>query len=59
MAKVFISYSRNDSEQALTLAERLRAGGASVWLDTAALTASETWSAEIVTAINIQKQLSV
>ncbi len=52
MADIFISYSRRDSEQALSLAERLRAAGASVWIDTAALTAAETWSAEIVGAIN-------
>ncbi len=52
MADIFISYSRRDSEQALSLAERLRASGASVWIDTAALTAAETWSAEIVNAIN-------
>lgn len=52
MADIFISYSRRDSEAALALAERLRASGASVWIDTAALTAAETWSAEIVNAIN-------
>lgn len=52
MADIFISYSRRDSEQAIALAERLRASGASVWIDTAALAAAETWSAEIVTAIN-------
>jgi len=51
MADIFISYSRRDSEQALSLAERLRSYGASVWLDTASLAAAETWSAEIVTAI--------
>ncbi len=51
MADIFISYSRRDSEQALSLAERLRASGASVWMDTAALAAAETWSAEIVNAI--------
>lgn len=55
MADIFISYSRRDSEQALSLAERLRASGASVWIDTAALTAAETWSAEIVGAINTCK----
>ena len=51
MADIFISYSRRDSEQAIALAEWLRSAGASVWMDTAALAAAETWSAEIVTAI--------
>jgi TolB-like protein/Tfp pilus assembly protein PilF len=51
MADIFISYSRRDSEQATALADRLRATGAVVWMDTAALAAAETWSAEIVSAI--------
>lgn len=51
MADIFISYSRKDSETAATLADRLRSSGANVWVDTSALTASETWSAEIVNAI--------
>ena len=51
MANIFISYSRRNSEQALSLAERLRASGANVWMDTVALAAAETWSAEIVGAI--------
>lgn len=52
MADIFISYSRKDSDQAKALAERLRAAGADVWMDTAALAGAETWSAEIVSAIN-------
>src|SRR5579883_2298183 len=52
MADIFISYSRHDSEHALQLAERLRASGADVWMDSLALAAAETWSAEIVNAIN-------
>jgi adenylate cyclase len=51
LADIFISYSRRDSEQATALADRLRASGAVVWMDTAALAAAETWSAEIVSAI--------
>ncbi len=51
MADIFISYSRKDSQAALMLAEKLRAVGASVWMDSASLAAAETWSAEIVSAI--------
>lgn len=51
MNNIFISYSRKDSEAAISLAERLRSYGATVWMDTASLAAAETWSAEIVTAI--------
>ncbi|MDP4230575.1 MAG: FlgO family outer membrane protein [Bacteroidota bacterium] len=52
MSDIFISYSRHDSEQAKVLAGRLRAAGANVWMDSTTLTAAETWSAEIVGAIN-------
>lgn len=51
MADIFISYSRRDSEQALAIAGQLRGAGADVWMDTSSLTAAETWSAEIVSAI--------
>jgi TolB-like protein len=51
MNHIFISYSRKDAEMALSLADRLRSYGATVWMDTVSLGAAETWSAEIVTAI--------
>ncbi len=51
MADIFISYSRRDSEQALALAERLRAAGASVWIDQHGIEADTSWSKEIVAAI--------
>lgn len=51
MADIFISYSRRDSEQALSLAERLRAAGMSVWIDQHGIEADTSWSKEIVTAI--------
>ncbi|MEP7235910.1 MAG: TIR domain-containing protein, partial [Ignavibacteriota bacterium] len=51
MPDIFISYSRKNSEQAQSLALRLRASGSNVWMDTASLAAAETWSAAIVSAI--------
>jgi TolB-like protein len=48
---IFISYSRQDSVHALALADTLRGTDAQVWMDTSSLTAAETWSAEIVSAI--------
>jgi len=59
MADIFISYSHKDSEQAKALADRLRASGADVWMDTAALAGAETWSAEIVSAINSSRVVIV
>ena len=51
MSHIFLSYSRKDAEYASVFAERLRSHGATVWMDTAALAAAETWSGEIVHAI--------
>lgn len=51
MADIFISYSRRDSEQALSLAERLRASGMTVWIDQHGIEAATSWSKEIVSAI--------
>ena len=51
MPHIFLSYSRKDSDYALQFAGELRARGAKLWMDTASLTAAETWSAEIVSAI--------
>jgi tetratricopeptide (TPR) repeat protein len=59
MADIFILYSRKDSDETLLLAERLRAAGADVWMDTSALTASETWSTEIVNGIKNCKSFIV
>jgi adenylate cyclase len=52
MADVFLSYSRKDNNQALELAERLRAGGTSVWIDQHGIEGASSWSGEIVRAIN-------
>ncbi len=51
MPDVFISYSRKDSEQALQLAERLRASGMDVWIDQVGLELASSWSREIVESI--------
>lgn len=55
MADIFISYSRRDSEQALSLAERLRASGLTVWIDQHGIEAATSWSKEIVDAIESSK----
>jgi TolB-like protein len=55
MADIFISYSRKDSEQALSLAERLRASGMDVWIDQHGIEAATSWSKEIVDAIESSK----
>jgi TolB-like protein len=52
MSDIFISYSRKDSEQALQLAERLRASGIDVWIDQRGIEAATSWSKEIVHAID-------
>ncbi|MDP4219467.1 MAG: TIR domain-containing protein [Bacteroidota bacterium] len=51
MSDIFLSYSRSDGEYAVRFAGELRSRGANIWMDTASLTAAETWSAEIVSAI--------
>ncbi|MBS1903817.1 MAG: TIR domain-containing protein [Bacteroidetes bacterium] len=51
MADIFISYSRNDSEQALALVDRLRAHGMTVWIDQHGLEAATSWSKEIANAL--------
>jgi adenylate cyclase len=55
MSDIFISYSRKDSVQALELAEKLRAAGASVWIDQFGIEAASSWSKEIVQAIKDSK----
>jgi TolB-like protein/Tfp pilus assembly protein PilF len=55
MADIFISYSRRDSEQALSLAERLRASGMTVWIDQHGIEVATSWSKEIVDAIESSK----
>ena len=52
MADIFISYSRKDTELALTLTEKLTGEGYSVWIDQGGIYGASNWSSEIVEAIN-------
>src|SRR5579883_14381 len=52
MPDIFISYSRQDSEQALHLVERLRSHGLTIWLDQRNIAGAEHWGAEIVEGIH-------
>jgi len=49
--ETFISYSRKDSEFALKLAKKLRAGGVSVWLDKLNIIPGQAWDLAIQGAI--------
>lgn len=51
MADIFISYSRKDSDHALSLAEKLRADGIQVWIDQHGIIGAEKWATEIVEGI--------
>jgi photosystem II stability/assembly factor-like uncharacterized protein len=48
----FISYSREDSEFALKLAEDLKAAGAAVWLDQLDIAPGERWARAVEEALN-------
>ena len=50
-AEVFISYATRDRERVLSLVERLRGAGVTVWIDQAGIDVSTMWSQEIVSAI--------
>jgi TolB-like protein len=52
MADIFISYSRQDSEQAQLLTELLTSAGLSVWIDQVGIIGAEKWATEIVEGIN-------
>jgi hypothetical protein len=52
LADIFISYSSKDREKAEQLTELLASAGLSVWIDQAGLEVSNSWSKEIVQAIN-------
>ena len=48
----FISYSREDSEFALRLAEDLKAAGAAVWLDQLDIQPGQRWARAVQDALN-------
>ncbi len=52
MAELFLSYSKHNRPQALDLADELRVGGFSVWIDQGGIEGAQNWSAEIVEGIN-------
>jgi hypothetical protein len=51
MADIFISYSRKDCEQALSLAEWLQGEGMEVWIDKYGIVGAEKSVAEIAEVI--------
>ena len=56
-ADVFISYSREDKDKVMDLADRLRASGVAVWMDVGGIDAATMWSEEIVNALDSAKVL--
>ena len=48
---VFISYSSNDQDKVVKLADRLRSAGVSIWVDESGIGAATLWSKEIAGAI--------
>jgi len=50
-APTFISYSREDSEFALRLAEDLKAAGANVWLDQTDIAPGQRWQRSVQEAL--------
>ncbi len=56
-ADVFISYSRDDRDRVLALANELRAAGISLWIDQGGIDGAAMWSEEIVRALDSSKVL--
>jgi TPR repeat protein len=55
----FFSYSREDSQFALRLAEDLKAGGANVWLDQLDIQPGQRWARAVEEALNSSPRLIV
>ena len=56
-ADVFISYSREDKDRVLELADRLRAAGVAIWIDQGGIDGATMWGEEIVNALEGAKVL--
>ncbi len=56
-ADVFISYSREDKDRVIALAEKLREAGVSLWIDQGGIDGAAMWSEEIVHALDGAKVL--
>jgi adenylate cyclase len=54
-ADVFISYSREDKDKVLALADQLRTAGVSVWIDQGGIDGATLWGEEIVNALESAK----
>jgi TolB-like protein/Flp pilus assembly protein TadD len=56
-ADVFISYSREDKDRVIDLAQKLREAGVSLWIDQGGIDGAAMWSEEIVNALENSKVL--
>ena len=56
-AEVFISYSSQDQERVVKIADKLRTAGVSLWVDESGISAATLWSQEIAEAISSCKVL--
>ena len=56
-ADVFISYSREDKDRVIELAQKLREAGVSLWIDQGGIDGAAMWSEEIVHALEDSKVL--
>jgi TolB-like protein/Flp pilus assembly protein TadD len=56
-ADVFISYSREDKDRVIELAQKLREAGVSLWIDQGGIDGAAKWSEEIVHALDGAKVL--
>ena len=53
--EIFVSYSREDQAQVLSIVEKLRERGLNIWIDQEGIHGAKLWSQEIVNAIENSK----